>query len=46
MNAQTIINASEIKRDNLKFFYPELYQQKEADLNITKCLRELKEGIR
>jgi len=41
-NTQDIINEVKIKQeDNLKLFYPELYKQKEADLNITKCLREL-----
>ena len=38
MNAQEIINKSNFT-DNLSLFYPKLAEQKQADLNLTKCLR-------
>ena len=38
MNAQEIINDSNIQ-DNLSLFYPSMAEQKQADLNLTKCLR-------
>ena len=46
MEAQQIINETETKEDNLKFFYPEMDKQKEADLNLTRCLKELKGGLK
>ena len=43
MNAQEIINQSEPNStDYLEVFYPEIYTQRQADLNLSKCLRDLK----
>ena len=44
--AQELINETDIKNneiDNLKFFYPEIWKQRETDKNITKILKDLKE---
>lgn len=41
MNAQELINSCKPSKDNMKFFYPDLYKQKKADKNITKCLSEM-----
>ena len=41
MKAQEVINSIETKEeeDNLKFFYPEIYKQRQADKNITRILK-------
>lgn len=45
MNAQEIINTSNFK-DNLSLFYPDMAKQKQADLNLTKLLKEVKNNGR
>lgn len=45
--AQEIINESIISDDrinNLKLFYPKIWEQERADKNITKILKKLKGG--
>ena len=47
--AQELINETDIKNneiDFLKFFYPEIWKQREADKNITKILKDLKGGCK
>ena len=47
--AQELINETDIKNneiDNLKFFYPEIWKQRETDKNITKILKDLKGGVK
>jgi len=48
MKAEEIINSikSEKQTDNFEFFYPDLFRRKQADENITKCLKNLKGGIK
>ena len=48
MKAEEIINSVEIEKqtDNFEFFYPELFKEKKADENLTKCLKNLKGGIK
>jgi len=42
MNAQEVINQAVDKdEDNMRMFYPNLWKQKKADENLTKCLRDL-----
>lgn len=41
MNAQEIIDATPSEDKNMKIFYPTLFEQDQADTNITKCLRHL-----
>lgn len=41
MNAQEIVNNSN-STDHLSLFYPIIAKQKQADLNLTKCLKEVK----
>ena len=41
MNAQDIIEQSNFT-DNLSLFYPEIAEQKLADSNLSKLLREVK----
>jgi len=47
MKAEEIINSVEIEKQtgNFEFFYPELFKKKQADKNLSKCLKELKGGI-
>ncbi len=40
--AQEIIDESKEGFDFLKSYYPAIFEQKQADENLTKCLRELK----
>ena len=47
--AQELINETDIKNndiDNLKFFYPGIWEQRKADANITKILKDLKGGCK
>lgn len=42
MNAQELIDSAKPVNDHLSLFYPEVAKQRQADLNITKCLKEVK----
>lgn len=44
MNAQELIDQATGLQDEEQFFelfYPQIHKQKQADKNLTKCLREL-----
>lgn len=43
MNAQELVSQARTDDENLKIFYPTIHDQKQADNNLSKCLRALKE---